>query len=403
MGLPCAGPLILTTMFYELFLQLSSDVGTQLSIAPVVGAAIIGGATSLLGSIFGGASNSSTNKANFKITKWKTLQDYYNNLSLLNYQFQYNRQLAYDQQLYQKENTQQMQNWQRNMRNEEWDYNSPTAVMDRLRDAGLNPYNSFGSVSGQANSSIASSPGSQVGPSASVGLPSVSSSVIPMQSSGQFYASAFNTIADMIDSIFHDPLTNPNTSSSETKRLRANANLQDTESRVQSAIADNRIEASGLQNDIMKNTRDKLNFDKVQAMWQAYMAEDKAMVLPQELQMQLFTMGANYSNLIKQGVLTDKQAQLAVANALKSFAEATNQRLQNDYFKRASKYMLMSVKTVADIQDEELRNLREYGVREVPQTYEYETKGGVSAGIPGVAGAEIKGGYKGRAYRKRNR
>lgn len=402
MGLPCAGPLILFTMFYDLFIQLSSDVGLQFCGGDWVGYAL-GGVSSLIGSLIGSSSQDATNYNNYLITQWKTLQDYYNNKSLQNYQFQYNRQLAYDQQLYQKENTQQMQNWQRNMRNEEWAYNSPTAVMQRLRDAGLNPYNSFGSASGQVNSSIAASPGSQGGPSASVGLPSVSASVPTFQSSGHFFASAFNTIAEMINGIFHDSLTNPNTSDSEAKRIRANANLQETEARVQEAIADNRVEASGVQNDIMKNTRDKLNFDKINAMWQAYMAEDKAMVLPQELQMHLFTMGANYSNLIKQGVLTDKQAQLAIANALKSFAEATNQRLQNDYFKRASKYMLMSVKTVSDIQDEELRNLREYGVREVPQTYEYETKGGVSAGIPGVAGAELKGGYKGRAYKKRNR
>lgn len=402
MGLPCAGPLILSTMFYELFLQFSSDVGLQFCGGDWIGYAL-GGVSSLIGSLIGSSSQDATNYNNYMITQWKTLQDYYNNKSLQNYQFQYNRQLAYDQQLYQKENTQQMQNWQRNMRNEEWAYNSPTAVMQRLRDAGLNPYNSFGSASGQVNSSIAASPGSQGGPSASVGLPSVSASVPTFQSSGHFYASAFNTIAEMINGIFHDPLTNPNTAPSEVKRVRANANIQDTEARVQEASADNRIEASGVQNDILKNTRDKLNYEKANAMWQAYMAEDQAMVLPQELQMKLFTMGAQYSNLIKQGALTDKLAQQALATAMKNFAEATGQQLKNSYFRKASKYMLQSVKTVSDIQDEELRNLREYGVREVPQTYEYETKGGVSAGIPGVAGAEINGGYKGRAYKKRNR
>lgn len=98
-------------------LYLDSDILdslVQFAIAPVVGAAIIGGIASILGGIFGSSSKSSQERQNY----------------------QYSRQLAQYQAELQKE--------QFDYTNE---YNLPKNIVQRLRDAQLNPNLAYGSGS----------------------------------------------------------------------------------------------------------------------------------------------------------------------------------------------------------------------------------------------------------------
>lgn len=80
---------------------------------PIIGGALIGAGTSLLGGLLGSHSNDSTNQANVAIAKMNNA----NQMAMFNKQLQWN----YDM-------------WQQNN-----EYNTPSAQVQRLRAAGLNP------------------------------------------------------------------------------------------------------------------------------------------------------------------------------------------------------------------------------------------------------------------------
>ena len=280
-------------MFYDLLLQFATDFGQQ---ECWIGA-LIGGIASLAGGIMGMSSTSDTNETNAQIARWKTKEDYKNAVKLANLQYDLNKKAAQQQQDYTVQNTQQVQQWQERMRQQEWDYNTPASQMQRFQQAGLNPYNAFGSISGQGTSSIAGSPGMQSGPSFSVGLPSAPATGYTAQSAAPYVTGMFSTIADMINDTFHDPLTNPSTRKSERDRIKADSQYRQTISDLERMMYDNKITASELQNQILKHTKEKTKFESISAMWNAYMAEDRSMFLPEQLQIELYTMGAQYSNL----------------------------------------------------------------------------------------------------------
>lgn len=383
-------------MFYDLLLQLVTDFGQQ---ECWIGAAI-GAAATLIGGIMGMSSTSDTNETNAQIARWKTKEDYKNAVKLANLQYDLNKKASQQQQDFTVQNTQQSQQWQERMRQQEWDYNTPASQMQRFQQAGLNPYNAFGSISGQGTSSIAGSPALQSGPSFSVGLPSAPATGYTAQNDAPYVTGMFSTIADMINDTFHDPLTNPSTREAERVRIKADSEYRQTTSDLEKMMYDNKITASELQNEILKHTKEKTKFESISAMWNAYMAEDRSMFLPEQLQIELYTMGAQYSNLIKQGYLTEQQAELALQSALKAAAETTGQKLQNAYFQKSSKYLLRSCRIAADMSNEELKNLREYGAREAPEVTYSNTEAGYK--VP-VFNAGVQKSRTARAYKKRQR
>ena len=108
---------------------------------PLVGSAIISGASSLLGGIFGGASNRSANREanafNLAIAR-ETNQNQYQ---------MFQEQNAFNEQMYNKMQA----------------YNTPAAQMQRYQEAGINPYIAAGNVqTGNAQSSLQSAPAPQL-------------------------------------------------------------------------------------------------------------------------------------------------------------------------------------------------------------------------------------------------
>lgn len=102
---------------------------------PLIGGALIGAGSSLLGSIFGSHSNSSTNAQNLLIAReTNALQ-----------QRMFNQQLAWNLDMWHKNNQ----------------YNSPSEQVQRLKAAGLNPYLM---MSGQGGIGQSSGPASGVNP-----------------------------------------------------------------------------------------------------------------------------------------------------------------------------------------------------------------------------------------------
>lgn len=98
---------------------------------PLIGGALISGASSLLGGMFGSASQSSANRTNLQIARETNQMQY---------------------QMFQEQNA-----FNEKMYHEMQQYNSPAAQMQRYQDAGINPYIAAGNVqSGNAQSALQS-------------------------------------------------------------------------------------------------------------------------------------------------------------------------------------------------------------------------------------------------------
>ena len=96
---------------------------------PLIGSALIGGAASLLGNLFGFGSNKSTNDNNLKIAQ---MNNEFNE-RMLDKQMQYNTDMY--NQAFSDQSKFSWDMWRANA-----DYNSASSQVQRLRDAGLNPY-----------------------------------------------------------------------------------------------------------------------------------------------------------------------------------------------------------------------------------------------------------------------
>lgn len=98
---------------------------------PLIGSALISGASSLLGGMFGSSSQSSANRTNLQIARETNQMQY---------------------QMFQEQNA-----FNERMYNQMQQYNTPAAQMQRYNDAGINPYIAAGNVqSGNAQSALQS-------------------------------------------------------------------------------------------------------------------------------------------------------------------------------------------------------------------------------------------------------
>ena len=130
-------------------------------IDPIIGGALIGGASKLLGSIFGSSNNNSTNKTNLRIAQ---MNNEYN-------ERMFDKQIQY--------------NW--DMWNANNDYNSAASQFKRYEEAGLNP---FIAMQGQ-NAGTATSTGSVSPPTAQS---------VQMQSYDP--SASFNSLGDSLQNAF---------------------------------------------------------------------------------------------------------------------------------------------------------------------------------------------------------
>ena len=98
---------------------------------PILGSALISGASSLLGGLFGSGAQSSANRTNLQIARETNQMQY---------------------QMFQEQNA-----FNERMYNQMQQYNTPAAQMQRYNDAGINPYIAAGNVqSGNAQSALQS-------------------------------------------------------------------------------------------------------------------------------------------------------------------------------------------------------------------------------------------------------
>ena len=98
---------------------------------PLIGSALISGASSLLGGLFGSSAQSSANRTNLQIARETNQMQY---------------------QMFQEQNA-----FNERMYNQMQQYNTPAAQMQRYQDAGINPYIAAGNVqTGNAQSALQS-------------------------------------------------------------------------------------------------------------------------------------------------------------------------------------------------------------------------------------------------------
>lgn len=137
-----------------LFLLELPSYGIDCAIAPIVGAALIAGAASILSAIGGAVSNSNTNSSNEKINADTNATNAANVKATNDANIQIASQTnAVNKQLQESQNAWNLQQW-----NRENQYNSPASQVARLRDAGINPAAVFGNGSVSEASQLTSAP-----------------------------------------------------------------------------------------------------------------------------------------------------------------------------------------------------------------------------------------------------
>lgn len=114
----------------------------------LIGGALIGAGASLLGNLFGSSSQKSANETNLKIAQ---LNNEFNERML-------DRQLQYNTDMYNRQwNDQTQFSW--DMWNANNEYNSASAQVQRLREAGINPALALGTgAAGMSQGSGGSAP-----------------------------------------------------------------------------------------------------------------------------------------------------------------------------------------------------------------------------------------------------
>ena len=282
-----------------------------------IGAALIGGASSLLGSALGFGSNSSANRTNVKLAR---------ETNALNYK------------MFQEQNQYNSYMW--NAANE---YNSPSNQVKRALLAGLNPYFDVGNLVSASNSSAPSS----------LSLPSMSTPVVRPYDPQP----AFSQIGDIASNVMlkRAQINNLNQQTQESKDL--------TYAKVQNYIAQNEDlkHSARLKKWTADLKRDTYNYDLQSALynqnilreqWLQNMAQTKVAniqsemakmhldVYDKELYYNIAQQAANVFLTQAQTNKTYKEASLAAARVIESEARTEGIRISNEQASQLVPYVV---------------------------------------------------------------
>lgn len=288
---------------------------------PFVAGSLVTAGGSLLNGLFGGLFSSSSAKSAAKAQLQATRETNAQNYEIWHEQ----RQHA-------------MNMWK--MENE---YNSPINQRQRLVDAGYNPYLAYGEVGNTAGS---------------VNIPSAPSMVAPDSSAfpntGELFAQHMNMgIANALQSlatISQVANTNQDTKNKsldylfnkETFGMRKLGIDWDNAFKYwqnensywdyQNKKFDNELknETKGLQIDILKNQRDQIKLQNINASLDARTKSILNQYLPAEKQMELAISAQQWYKLYRDGLLSEEQLRTQIAQTALVWANVTGQNLKND-------------------------------------------------------------------------
>lgn len=270
---------------------------------PVIGSALIGGAASLVGNLFGSSSTKQTNKTNLKIAQ---MNNEFNERMM-------ERQMEYNTEMWNAQN----------------EYNTPSAQVHRLKDAGLNP----ALMMGQGQTGIAQS---------AAGVSAPTAQDVTMQPFHPDFSGIGQAAATYMEQKLQQKkidaevgLTRANMDSvyieNQFRAAKALGELYEQESRIESnksktqyqktinKYAD-QLQQSQLQTELYR--RDNMEADTKLKMQQSMMNSLTLAKMPQALSLRLSQMATDIMMKRKQGVYTQAQAEKAVSEMYESQCRA---------------------------------------------------------------------------------
>lgn len=297
------------------------DIGYELAIIP----ALIGAAGSIFGGFVNGIGQSEANEANDRLNRL-------------------NRQ-------WQSEENQKNRDWQEKMWNAQNAYNTPSAMMARYKEAGLNPY-LVGNDSGIGQASSAASPSMVGAPSAIEQRP-----VNPLMGVGP----AFNAYL-------------------QSKSVDANVANSNAQSMKEYAQAYSLLANTGMSHDQILKTlkpftssfdgsigsdsvQQKLSYDARQSLLQGDRQElvnritrlygfEKAQLVNRNLQLANDKTGAEIDRIMMQTKVSEQDIRESVSRIAANYAQAFKLRKEGDYYVcSADQYKIINESLQLDLQE----------------------------------------------------
>lgn len=322
---------------------------------PIIGASLISAGSGIvqgIGNLFGGGSaNRNARKMMreqmaYNERMWQKEKDW--TLDMWNKNNAYNEQMWHQQNAY---NEQQLADQRA--------YNDPSAQMERMQNAGINPYMAVGGVSSGNVEALSTSAPTSSAPS----TPSAPSHP-GVQQQPLMYGDAFKGVFDFASNAIRQQ-AELKTILASARKVETEANMLDTQAAFQEqmlqkgiALMNEQIQGHKSDNEhkFFDLNQKKLTSDLTyrQAVAQTTQAEQgvdlnrltmeslelqntaqklRIKYLPQELAVNLATLRQNLSNMVAQGHLTHAQAALTWSQEAKTMADTAGVQLNNKFLR----------------------------------------------------------------------
>ena len=325
-------------------------------IDPLTGSAIIGGAASLLGGLFGSKSQSSTNKANLKIARETNAL----NEKLFNQQLQYNWDMFHAQN----------------------DYNDPSAQAARLIDAGLNPYLD-GVQTNMASGAAAPSAPHMIAPTMQ------SSAGIIQNTASDISNIVFNSAVQQqklanetkkVDTDYNLSLAEIAKMAAETKNIGLKSDYQSILNYISENTKEHEIRSADLSNQLTTATMDKIKVETDAIQLQNIASQMRLAYLPKQLALDLAQRVEQIKLTSAQRHLSYSQAKLNAKLAIEAVARTNGININNYTAYKMADSLIDQASYETSIKKIEKYNMKKYGNRNAPHEQFNIIGGGIHAG-----------------------
>lgn len=307
-------------------------------LSTIAGDALLGLGDSILGNLFGFGNQQSVNETNMQIAQ---MNNEFNE-RMLERQLQYNTEMFGNQTAYDQKKMQQQNAFTREMWNANNQYNSASAQRQRFEAAGLNPYMMMnGGSAGIAGAS--SSSGSGGSPSAQ-GINPPTATPVQVQAYKPDLSGFTNIISQLMDIEAQKNLRSSQAAKNTAEatgigidnQTRGRKNEADIQNTYADTMYKNALNAQvqallPYQINNLNNLAILSQAQSGKTIAEAHMTNKQLEYFDQNMRADLNIKSAQYYSLMKAGLLSEKQAQLAVATAAKVIAEKTGIDAHNKY------------------------------------------------------------------------
>lgn len=265
-------------------------------------------------------------------------------------------------------------------------YNTPEQQMKRLREAGLNPYLMLQNGLGSSGNSVGVSP-----------PPAAHSAGLVPSTIGEGISRGFESLMQGLQIAINNKKANSDIKVNEAETEKKKAETDKTRAETEGAkisnswspllfksqlegqnfsnystllenefnlrSMDSRLQAVDLQNALVKTQREYLLAQQSQVRIQSLLAQKELDFYDQTKLQELSLYSAQIYNQYASGNLSYEQAQLAIANRLKTDAETAGIKLNNNIIKSTSQGIIDSTNAVNTF------NLGFYGYRDASNKY----------------------------------